>query len=233
MNDKPMETLLKSSKTESADRWYPVSIDTFRKGFALDSSVYGYHPLVDNLAYNLQYIQFLGKEIDELALNSVLYNMLFKMLFKNYVITGMSIVEGILSHIIRSNGWDVTDEEEWFSSEATQPGPDGVGNITISIQVKRHGAKRHKRMTLDQMIKCLDRHHRGLDVDHLIYPALKRLRELRNRVHLEKEASATNDHDYNAFDIRAKEEMRRVLYEVLSSERVTWPSYLSNYDFLK
>ena len=44
--------------------WYPVPVDRFRNGFiAMSSEAERYHPLVDNLAYNLQYIQFLEKEL--------------------------------------------------------------------------------------------------------------------------------------------------------------------------
>ena len=69
--------------------------------------VEGYHPLVDNIAYNLQYIQFLEKELNELDVSSVIYTMLVK----TYVITGIGIVEGIFSYIIKVNGWWKTKDE--------------------------------------------------------------------------------------------------------------------------
>lgn len=59
---KTIDTLIKSKKKKAEERWYPIPVDTFRNGFiAMRSDVEGYHPLVDNLAYNLQYIQFFGK----------------------------------------------------------------------------------------------------------------------------------------------------------------------------
>lgn len=41
-------------------------------------------------------------------------------------------------------------------------------------------------MNLDELIKKLENHHDALGVDHLVYPALRRLKDLRNRIHLQK-----------------------------------------------
>ena len=54
----------------------------------------------------------------------------------------------------------------------------------------------------------------------MVYPALKRLKELRNRIHLQKTDGST-DHDYNAFDYTIKREMGSILFQILSSEMVT------------
>lgn len=59
-----------------------------------------------------------------------------------------------------------------------------------------------------------------LGVDHLIYPALKRLKDLRNRVHLQKTEGNT-DHDYNAFDYSVKNEMSEILHDILTSPKIT------------
>ena len=82
------------------------------------------------------------------------------------------------------------------------------------------------------MIKCLKHHHDGLAVNHLIYPALNRLRDLRNRIHLQK-GDANNDYDYNAFDFRTKIEVQNILYTILCSPNITDSHFLHLYDFLK
>ena len=52
--EKTIDTLIKANKKKAEDRWYPVPVDRFRNGFiAMSSEAEGYHPLVDNLAYNL------------------------------------------------------------------------------------------------------------------------------------------------------------------------------------
>ena len=86
------------------------------------------------------------------------------------------------------------------------------------------------RMDLDALIQILNHHHEALGVDHLVYPALKRLKTLRNRVHLQMLESNT-DHDYNAFDYSVKEEMGSILYTILTSNMVTELPHV--FEFLK
>ena len=228
MKDAKFETLIKGKNYKSEERWYPTAVEEFRKGFALEPSMEGYHPLVDNLAYSLQYLEFLEKELSELVLSSVLYTMHIK----SYVITSMSILEGIFTNIIKSNGWwKKRDTESVLTSHAEQKASDGTICVIKTEVMKKVDAFDDK-MTLDEMIKCLDHHHKALAVDHLVYPALKRLRELRNRIHLQK-GDTYNDHDYNAFDYQVKEEMQSILYTILCSPNVTTDIYISHYDFLK
>lgn len=230
--DLPFETLLKSNGLKSRERWYPCGIDTLRCGFALDKNIIWYHPLVDNLAYSIQYLQFLDKEMNELSVPSVIYTMLVK----NFVITGMSVCEGIFFNIIKSNDWwEKTDEETVTSFTNEQVTCGGKDTLIIRTEILKHGKIHESEMNLDDMINCLEKkkHHKGLEIDHFLYPALDRLRKLRNRVHLETTPSADNDHDYNAFNSDVRDEMKKVLYGVLCSDRVTKPEYISNYDWLK
>lgn len=227
--EKTMDTLIKSKKIKKEERWYPIPVASFRNGFiAMGSDVEGYHPLVDNLAYNLQYIQFLEKEMKELELSSVLCTMLIK----TYVITGIGIIEGIFSYVIKSNGWWRTnDEEVVLNSESQQTNKEG-DTLVVRVEISRKISPYKDRMTFDEMLKCLKNHHKALSVDHLLYPQLNRIRDLRNRVHLQK-GEGEKDHDYNAFDYSIRNEMRQILYNVLCSPKVTDPGALHNYDFLK
>lgn len=98
MKDLPFDTLILSNKAK--DRWYPTPIDTLRKSIKIDTDIENATALHNNIAYNLQYIEFLEKEFKELHLSSVIYTMVVK----NYLITGMSILEGLFTNIIKSNG---------------------------------------------------------------------------------------------------------------------------------
>jgi hypothetical protein len=102
----------------------------------------------------------------------------------------------------------------------------------VRVEISRKISPYKDKMTFDEMLKCLKRHHEALSVDHLLYPQLNRIRDLRNRVHLQK-GEDEKDHDYNAFDYSIKNEMRQVLYNVLCSSKVTDSRVLHNYDFLK
>lgn len=228
MESLKIETLIKEKGYKTDERWYPTAIDHYRNGFVLNNSIEGYHPLVDNLAYSLQYLEFLEKEILELNLSSVVSIMLVK----SYVITSMSILEGIFTNVIKSNGWwKQLDTETVFTSKNEQQTSDGT-KVIIKTEILKKIESRDDKMTLDEMIKCLNRHHKALAVDHLVYPQLQRLRDLRNRIHLQK-GETNNDHDYNAFDCSVKNEMQSILYAILCSPSITVPKAIKNYDFLK
>ncbi len=226
---KTFETLIKEKGISSTGRWYPVSVDSFRKGFKPMSSIAeGYYPLINNLAYNLQYMEFLEKEMAELQLSDVLYTMIVK----SYVITGCGIIEGIFSYIIKSHGWEKrNDEEEVLSSQAQQKNREG-DTLVIRTVISKKVTPEPAKMTFDEMIKCLNHHHKALKIDHLLYPQINRIRDLRNRVHLQKSSSNT-DHDYNSFNYKVKNDMQNILYNILCSSSVTDSSAIRNYDFLK
>ena len=93
-------------------------------------------------------------------------------------------------------------------------------NMLLELRSQKKVHEHEIRMDLDAMIQILSHHHEALGVDHLVYPALKRLKALRNRVHLQMLESDT-DHDYNAFDYSIKEEMGSILFTILTSSMVT------------
>ena len=214
MSDYSFETFLESNS--SKERWYPTSIDTLKNSIKIDTNIDNAMALLSNIAYNLQYIEFLEKELYELKLSSVLYTMVIK----NYVITSMSIIEGLFSNIIKSNGWWKTSNlESLGTTQANETNFNGQKYI-IKTEVLKKVAPYGLQMNFDELIKILERHHSALEVDHLIYPALKRLKDLRNRVHLQKTEGNT-DHDYNAFDYLVKNEMSEILHDILTSPKIT------------
>lgn len=84
-------------------------------------------------------------------------------------------------------------------------------------------------MDFDAMIKKIEDKHL-LSLEHSIYPKLKSLKKLRNRVHLQ-ECSDNYDHDYNNFNVDDYEYMKKILYKIL-----TCSEFCNNdeiYNFLK
>ena len=226
MSAKDFETLIKEKGCKAHERWYPTAIDTYKNSFVLDTSIENTRALKGNLAYSAQYLEFLEKEFSELNPPSVIYSMLVK----TYVITGMSMLEGIFSNILKSRGWwKVSDLESCGTTQSNETNFSGDKYIVVT-ELLRKVAPYQLQMNLDEMIKTLSRHHEALQVDHLVYPALKRLKELRNRVHLQKNESET-DHDYNAFNFTVKKEMGAILFEIFSSPMIT--RLPNNFDFLK
>lgn len=224
MSDLPFDTLLESNK--SKDRWYPTSIDTLKNSIKIDTSIENARALHSNIAYNLQYIEFLEKELEELNLSSVIYIMVVK----NYVITSMSILEGLFSNIIKSNGWCKTSNLESLGTTQANETTFSGQKYIIKTEILKKTEPYLIQMNLDDLIKILDKHHSALEVDHLVYPALRRLKNLRNRVHLQKSEGNT-DHDYNAFDCSVKNEMSEILHDILISPKIT--DHPEIFDFIK
>jgi len=93
------------------NRWYPIAVDTFRDylyKYDLDENLYPDHnSLYSNIAYNLQYLQYLRKTLNELNLTTVIK----KITIKNFILTSGSIVEGMFdavcvqNRLCRPNSW--------------------------------------------------------------------------------------------------------------------------------
>lgn len=226
VNETPFETLLKSKHYKATDRWYPNSVDNYRISFKIDTSIENSKALRSNLAYSMQYLEFLEKEMSELKLSDVLYIMLVK----SYVVTGMSVLEGLFTNIIKSHGWWKKNNLESLGTTQANETNFGDEKYVIKTEVLKKVPEYETQMDLEAMIQTLSRHHDALGVDHLVYPVLKRLKNLRNRVHLQKLESNT-DHDYNAFDYSVKEEMGSILYTILTSSMITDLPHM--FDFLK
>jgi len=75
------------------------------------------------------------------------------------------------------------------------------------------------RMDLDSMIKKVES-KKLLPINQRVFPALKKLRELRNRVHLQLSNSPT-DHDFNSFNYNDYKMMSNILYAILASKRIS------------
>lgn len=221
MADLPFETLIKGKYKSCSDRWYPIPIQTYANAFKLSGAYDETVALRKNLAYSMQYLEFLEKQLAELDLSSVIY----VMVVKTYVITAMSVLEGIFTNIIKARGWWKTSQlESLGTTQANETKFDGQ-KLVVKTELLKKVDPYPLQMNLEELINILNRHHDALNVDHLVYPALKRLKELRNRIHLQK-TDSTTDHDYNAFDYTVKKEMGSILLQILSSEMVTHYSFV-------
>lgn len=225
-NPNPFSSLLKSNAVGTVERWYPTAVNTYKASFNLDMNIENSEALRSNLAYSMQYLEFLEKEMSELKLSDVIYTMLVK----TYVVTGMSILEGIFVNIVKSNNWWKTSNLESLGTTQANETIFGTDKIIVKTELLKKVDVYPLQMNLDELIKILDRHHQALQVNHLVYPALKRLKDLRNRVHLQK-VDDRLDHDYNAFNFSVKKEMGAILYEILTSSMVT--RLPDNFEFLK
>ena len=203
-----METLI--AKNEARDRWYPQSVETYKQSIKIPYNSDENKRLNSNFAYSMQYIEYIEKQLNELKLSEVICTMLFK----SYIITGMGIIELLFVYLLKSTGnWNTTEWEEYLTL-TTNPKEDGENIIKVETKLFKRVQPYEMRMDLDSMIKKVEKKHL-LTIDHNVFPALKKLRELRNRVHLQSGEGAY-DHDYNSIGFAEIQMMRRILYAILT-----------------
>src|SRR6266496_6567338 len=91
-------------KTDSEPTWYPVAIeeyDTLLKKVVSAGRGYSYpYALRRNIAYNLQYLEFLHRCLGDLKISSVIE----KQIFKNVIIVGCGIIESLLHFLLIAKG---------------------------------------------------------------------------------------------------------------------------------
>lgn len=90
-------TLIRENNIINADRWKPISVSQFETFVSQGSLCNMSRELKKNIVYSLQYIQYIELQLQELNLHSIITTMLYK----NYIITGVSIIEGIFLSFIK------------------------------------------------------------------------------------------------------------------------------------
>lgn len=215
MNNHKFDTLIKGNAPKNhEEKWYPSPIKNYQDVFLMDTETPENYMLLKNICYNMQYLEFLNKELDELELSAVLR----PMTIKYFVITGMSVLEGLFTYIVKSNGkWKTIKEKSLGKTISNSASFDGrtYKVVTELMQpVEEHPAKE---MKLSQLIDVLNNNHKLLKIDHTTYPELQRIKKLRNSIHL--------------FTDEVKEKISSILYSILTSENISNPTEI--FDFLK
>lgn len=207
-----METLIK--RNNAKNRWYPQSVEEYKSSIKIPYNSDENRRLNSNFAYSMQYIEYIEKQLDELRLSEVIVTMLYK----SYIITGMGIIEMLFVYLLKDRGhWNMT---EWKECATYKSNPkDDNGNVSwVETKLYQKVEPYEMRMDLDSMIKKMEKKH-ILTIDHAVFPALKKLRELRNRVHLQAGEGA-HGHDYNTIGFDEIQMMRRILYAILTAPEI-------------
>ncbi len=129
---------------------------------------------------------------------------------------GCAIIESLLHYLLVARG--VHSVTEWALKAVAPGNPKRIdGRITKvdSHILTRLASPKLEEMTFDAMLKKAER-HRVLGSDHSVYASLKKLRPLRNKVHLQNIGHPT-DTDWNAFQAPDVASMAEVLHKVFTS----------------
>lgn len=132
------------------------------------------------------------------------------------VVVGCGIIESLLHYLLIADGSHASTEWELVGVAPGNPkNLDGEKRKVDSHIYRRIDPPRIEEMTFDSMLKKAER-RRVLGREHNIYPVLKRLRPLRNKVHLQEIGDVT-DTDWNAFNWSEACAMAQVLRRVFRS----------------
>jgi len=213
-----MSELTKTDEQGSA--WYPVSITRIES--LLEKTVcsnQGYnhsYALRKNLAYNLQYIEFQDRVLQDIKLSSVLYTQTIKTI----ILVGSGVIESLLNYLLIING--VHSTTEWRERCKFKGNQKKLNNEYIRLDstlYEKLPSEEFLHMTFDAMIKCA-KSNNILGTGGVIYEKLDSMRRLRNKVHLQVINNPT-DTDWNSFNSTDLSDMCKILYAVFTSSIFT------------
>ena len=222
-------------QTDTGEVWNPRSVDSLDSllgnvihrgcGFV---NVYA---LRRNIAYNLQYLEFLETLFREVSMTSVVW----KQNVKSFIIVGSGIVESLLTFLlIRVDEYQTTEWELVRIMPGQQKKCEDTFERIDSHIYRRLPSPQREEMTFDAMLKKSEA-KRLLGHNHTVYADLKRVRRLRNRVHLQTIDHPT-DTDWNAFSFTDLCAMARTIHEIFTgpvfsptTEQKEYFAYLTKY----
>ena len=189
-------------------KWLPTGVNEI-----INSLVFNDKEVVKkNIAYNIQYLQYLNKSIKE---NNVTSN-IKHMKIKSFIITGMSIIEAIFISLLRER--NLIPLDEWCRGKHSYK---KISEEEIEVIYKKIKIKdpKEKKITLDEAIRLVEK-NKILNIISQTYPVLQILKDLRNKLHLDK-AENCLDSDYLSFDKETFEIMKSVLFHIMHCNNVS------------
>jgi len=214
-------------------KWYPQAVHTheYHLQILIKTNIYIQHekiyPLRKNLAYSLQYIEFLSKLNTDIYMSSVLK----KQNIKSIVIHSATIIEAIFYYLVVSNG--LSNTTKWAKTKSISTGEYSLLNNTMKNEIIIYEKLKEKiiaPMTFDQISKKVEKKKLlGKSFDH--YHKISAIRRLRNKIHIH-DSDHNFDTDFNNFSNKELVLVFDVLHSILISELFKESDYRKNYAFL-
>lgn len=204
-------------KNDDGSNWTPVMIQEFSSVIDIPMRKRNNaYTTSKNIAYSLQYIQYLQKQLDTVYLTDVLE----RMVCKNYIITAMSIIEAIFAYLVKDSGnWKASEWKSIHKIKIDNQKPFELEGRTLKVQV--------------EVFEKVDAQIAELQFDAIIdkvrskklmrfrteeaFDLLKKFKSIRNKIHLHITQDAT---DYKSFDKDLQAKMKYILSAVLKNEAI-------------
>ncbi|MCE5194803.1 MAG: hypothetical protein LLF28_05000 [Nitrospiraceae bacterium] len=214
--------------------WYPAPISRLEEHLCvvlvpchhLPPSVL--NPTSKNIAYNLQYIEFLDRLIKDIKLSSVLWTQNIK----SFIIHSAAVIESIFHYVVISTGH--ANVIEWKSCNKFKSNPYEINGSALLCETEifiKSEDLNIADMTFDQLAKKVESHKLLGNVNDL-YKEISKIRKLRNKIHLYGVEHPT-DTDFMTFGKSEYELTRRVLLGVLVCPLFDRSKCRNYFDYLK
>lgn len=209
-----IESLLKSKDIDGS-RWFPIGIDRYRNNMK-----FGYFKSMEyhyksNIAYSLQYLEFLELLLKDLKNTSVLYSQIVK----NFFIVSVSIIELLFYHI--ANTENKIKKSEWRKLKAQDKRTYKQDSKTFRVSeviYKKLDQAEDEKPTFETLIQIVADNNflKSYNVGNN-KNLFNDFRKLRNKVHLTATLSQS-DNDYNTFNFKLYFRVKLLLFTILNDK---------------
>ncbi|MDX1718601.1 MAG: hypothetical protein R3353_00430 [Salegentibacter mishustinae] len=214
--------------------WYPIdvnSLETHLSKLIFTNELVGYektYPLRKNIAYSLQYIQFLNKIRTDIKMTTVLLTQNIK----SILIQGATIIEAIFYYLVEVNG--LSNSTKWSKIKTLNTGEYELEQKKFRNEIvifEKSNTPIKTSMTFDQMSKKVE-NKKLLGDDYKHYSKINALRKLRNKIHIH-DAEHNLDTDWNNFNYKELVLICYTLHSILTSDLFEQSTINKSFDFLK
>lgn len=190
-------TLLSENHIPTQHRWYPYKLEFYEYDLSQGLFQNLSNHIRKNMGRSLQYLEYLELQLNSLSLSENLCILLWK----NYVFTASSIIEAALYHILP----DIKkfNANEWGKSVVQQTiGEFSENKSTVKLSIVKQTKLKNPKKESPSFESIIDTVVSRKLLKSVNYNAfatqIKRLKNLRNRVHLTA-FEESGVHDYYAF----------------------------------
>lgn len=219
---------------DDKDTWYPTPISHLEEHLDVvmapckNVAIGLVTPVKKNIAYNLQYIEFLVRLIKDVKLSSVLWTQNVK----SFTLHSAAVIESLFHYIVLSTGHaSVTEWKSCKKIKSNQYEVNGTWFVNETEIFIKSNEQIFEDMTFDQMAKKVESKKLLGNVGDL-YKEISKIRKLRNKIHLQG-VEHTSDTDYKNFGNSEYALTRRVLHGVLISPLFNKSKRHCCFDYLK
>lgn len=204
-------------KNDDGSNWTPVMIQEFSSVIDIPMRKRNNaYTTSKNIAYSLQYIQYLQKQLDTVYLTDVLE----RMVCKNYIITAMSIIEAIFAYLVKDSGnWKASEWKSIHKIKIDNQKPFELEGRTLKVQVEvfEKVDAQIAELQFDAIIDKVRSNKLMRFRTEEAFDLLKKFKSIRNKIHLHITQDAT---DYKSFDKDLQTKMKYILSAVLKNEAI-------------